>query len=80
MKLIAKKKEIKKRLVNLDLTYQDLADELKIHRTYLSRLLNGNITVNNAKRIVNFLGGSMTDYFQLETSNEEWQLIKQLVK
>lgn len=80
MKLVANRKEIKKAMLDFDLKHQDLADELNINSSYLSRILNSYVPEKVADNIVELFGGDITDYFKAEFSSNEIKLHAQSVK
>lgn len=80
MRLIANKKEIRKAMIDLDLNYEGLAEELNITRSYLSRILNSYVPKKVAYNIVDLFGGEITDYFKAEFTSDEIKLHAHSVK
>ena len=80
MRLIANKKEIRKAMIDFDLNYEGLAEELNITRSYLSRILNNYVPKKVAYNIVELFGGEITDYFTGEFTSDEIKLHAHSVK
>lgn len=80
MKLIPNKKEIRKAMIDLDLSYQGLADEVGLSRAYLSRILNDQVPESVAYNVTQALGGGITKYFKAEYTSEEVELFKEFLK
>lgn len=66
-------KEIKKRMVDCDLTTAELADEVGMSPTYVGAVINGKkpLTLNTAERIQSVLGISNDDFGRYFLSGEK---------
>ncbi|MFC6402904.1 helix-turn-helix transcriptional regulator [Mammaliicoccus sciuri] len=65
--MIPKTKEIKIRMIDLQLKQNDLAEQLGLTKIYVNALINGRETSwRQAYRLSKCLGGTIDDYFTVE--------------
>lgn len=72
MQLITKSREIDKRLLDMNKSQTQAAKEIGYSKNALNTIIRGRSnSLIAAHKLVNYLGGSFEDYFEVDYSDEE---------
>ncbi|WP_145458220.1 hypothetical protein [Staphylococcus pettenkoferi] len=72
MKLIVKRKEILKRLIEMDKTQIQAANDMKVPRGSFNLLINNKSqSFKTAHIVTKYLGGRFEDYFDIEFNEQK---------